>query len=73
MALYRCFKMPTNRSTRFHISEEFSDCKIICGPYHFNVHKIILSVQSDYFRAALKRGTFKVRNALTLTYKQTDH
>lgn len=71
MALYCCFKMSTNRSTRFHDSEEFSDCKIICGSYHFNVHKIILSVQSEYFRAALKRSTFKVRNTFTPTNKQT--
>ena len=32
---------------RLHQSEEFSDCKLICGPYNFNLHKVILASQSD--------------------------
>jgi len=45
---------------RLRESEELSDCKLICGPYHFNLHKVILASQSDYFKAAFKQGTFKV-------------
>lgn len=45
---------------RLHQSEEFSDCKLICGPYNFNLHKVILASQSDYFRTAFKQGTFEV-------------
>ena len=41
-------------------SEELSDCQLICGPYHFNLHKVVLASHSDYFRIAFKTGTFKV-------------
>lgn len=44
---------------RLHQSEEFSDCKVICGPYHFKLHKVILASHSDYFKTAFKTGTFK--------------
>ena len=56
--LARC--IADGSSYRLHESEEFSDCKLICGPYHFNLHRVILASQSDYFRAAFKQGTFKV-------------
>jgi hypothetical protein len=46
--------------SRLHQSEEFSDCKLICGPYHFNLHKVILASQTDYFKAAFRQGAFKV-------------
>ena len=41
-------------------SEEHSDCTIICGPYHFKVHKLAIGAQSEYFRIALKANTFQV-------------
>ncbi|KAM0708098.1 hypothetical protein Q7P35_004747 [Cladosporium inversicolor] len=44
---------------KLHQSEEFSDCTLICGPCYFNLHKVILASQSDYFRAAFKHGAFK--------------
>jgi len=40
---------------------EFSDCKIICGSYEFDVHKVIICGHSDYFKISLKQNTFKVR------------
>jgi len=40
-----------------------ADCKIICGPYVANVHKMVLIGHSDWFRAVLKPRTFKVREA----------
>lgn len=57
MLLYLPFQ--TDFTTRLHESEAFSDCKVICGPYHFNTHKTILCSQSEYFLKALKSGTFK--------------
>lgn len=41
-------------------SEEHSDCTIICGPYHFKVHKLVIGAHSEYFGTALKADTFKV-------------
>ena len=41
-------------------SEEYSDCTIICGPYHFKVHKLVIGAHSGYFRTALKADTFQV-------------
>lgn len=54
------FASNTDLFTRLHQSQEFSDCKIVCGPYHFNLHKVILASHSDYFKTAFKTGTFKV-------------
>ena len=61
--------MTDSSRTRLHQSEEFSDCKLICGPYHFNLHKVILASKSDYFKAAFKHGTFKVIPLSTNVHK----
>ncbi|KAL1586300.1 hypothetical protein WHR41_05568 [Cladosporium halotolerans] len=45
--------------SQVHESEQHSDCTIVCGPYHFKVHKVILAIQSKYFKTAFKNGTFK--------------
>jgi len=45
---------------RVHDAGDFSDCKIVCGWYEANVHKVVLGTQSDYFKTAFKKGTFKV-------------
>jgi len=45
---------------RAFVCEEHSDCKLICGPHEFKLHKIVLMLQSGYFRNAFKKGTFKV-------------
>jgi hypothetical protein len=50
----------TNHRSRLRDTEEHSDCKVICGPYHYNLHKTVLVAQSEYSRAALKPGNFKV-------------
>jgi hypothetical protein len=50
----------TNHRPSLHDTEEHSDCKVICGPYRYNIHKTVLVAQSEYFRAALKPGNFKV-------------
>ena len=50
----------TNVVIRFLASGVHSDCKVICGPHTFNVHKIILCSGSAFFRAALEPGTFGV-------------
>lgn len=42
------------------MSEEFSDCTIICGPCHFKTHKLVVGAHSQCFRAAFKADTFKV-------------
>lgn len=47
--------------TSLRESEELSNCKSMCGPYHFNLHEAVLASHSDYFRTAFKTGTFKVR------------
>jgi len=47
--------------SRARDSEEYSDCKLICGTHEFKLHKIILMTQSEYFRSAFKKGAFKVR------------
>lgn len=49
----------TDRCHRLHESEEYSDCKIICGQYQFNVHKLVLASQSEYFKTAFKKDSFK--------------
>jgi hypothetical protein len=49
----------TNHRSRLRNTEEHSDCKVICGPYQYNLHKAVLVGQSEYFRAALKPGNFK--------------
>ena len=49
-----------NFSPRYSKSEEHSDCTIICGPYHFKVHKLVIGAHSEYFRTALKANTFQV-------------
>jgi hypothetical protein len=50
----------TNHRGRLRNTEEHADCKVIYGPYHYNLHKTVLFAQSEYFRAALKPGNFKV-------------
>ena len=53
-------RIKADPDTRLRDSEELSDCTLICGPYHFNLHKFALASQSDYFKTAFKKGTFKV-------------
>ncbi|GAB7362809.1 hypothetical protein MBLNU230_g3112t1 [Neophaeotheca triangularis] len=43
---------------KLYYSGEHSDLKVICGPYHFRVHKAVLCCQSDFFKAACKDGRF---------------
>jgi hypothetical protein len=50
---------------RLRETEQFSDYKVVCGPYQFNLHKAVLSSQSEYFRVALKSGTFKLPLAIS--------
>jgi hypothetical protein len=56
--------IPKLSDTDFRLSyfktEEDSDCTIVCGPYHFKVHKILIGSHSEYFRTALKANNFKV-------------
>lgn len=51
---------------RLLISQEFSDLKIQCGKYSFSVHKPIVCAQSEYFRVACRKGTFKVTCVIEL-------
>ena len=53
--------LEANIVSRARVSEEYSDCKLICGTHEFKLHKIILATQSDYFESAFKKGAFKVR------------
>ena len=53
--------LEANIVSRARVSEEYSDCKLICGTDEFKLHKIILITQSEYFRSAFKKGAFKVR------------
>jgi hypothetical protein len=50
----------TDLATRLANSEAFSDCKVNCGTYSFNLHKTVLGSQSDYFLKAFDNETFKV-------------
>lgn len=43
--------------------EEYSDLTITCGPHTFRVHKAIVCPRSDYFKAACRKGRFKVSAA----------
>jgi hypothetical protein len=45
---------------RAYVSGVHSDCKVICGPHEFKLHRIILMAQSGYFMSAFKKDSFKV-------------
>lgn len=45
--------------TRFLESGEFADFAILCGPYEFKTHKLVLCAESRYFQK-LCTGPFKV-------------
>lgn len=51
----------TDCMLRLYKTSEGSDCKIICGSYTFDAHRVVLRSQSEFFKTALKSGTFKVR------------
>ncbi|GAB7331570.1 hypothetical protein MBLNU13_g02952t3 [Cladosporium sp. NU13] len=53
-------------------SEEHSDCTIICGPYHFKVHKLAIGVHSEYFRTVMKADTFQEGKTGTIELKAID-
>ena len=58
-----------NLCQKHFASEEHSDCTIICGPYHFKVHKLAIGAHSEYFRAAMKADTFQVCSQMRAQYR----
>ncbi|EGP89005.1 uncharacterized protein MYCGRDRAFT_17373, partial [Zymoseptoria tritici IPO323] len=58
--------------SRYLASSQLSDFKIICGAHVFNVHKIILAAQSDYFEAVICGG-FKESIEGVIELRPFDH
>ncbi|SMR49062.1 unnamed protein product [Zymoseptoria tritici ST99CH_1A5] len=57
---------------KYLASSQLSDFKIICGAHVFNVHKIILAAQSDYFEAVICGG-FKESIEGVIELRPFDH
>lgn len=50
-----------NSVERLFGDEEYADLTIVAGQRTFRVHKAVICPRSGFFRAACKKGTFKVR------------
>ena len=62
------FPAMPNRMNRIYEFGNHADFTIICGHYHFKVHKAVITAQLEYFKAAFKANTFKVRYMVASCY-----